>query len=202
MKTLTTIFVVLLFSNAAVNETITNDERKFAVKYLTETQQYLENAIKGLSKEQLEFKATPESWSVAQCVEHIAMAESGIIGFIKQMQQQPADGSKRSEIKYTKEEDLISAVTDRSGKANAPEFLKPSGKFADTEAAFAAFNTERNETKKYIEETQDDLHNHLRLHPFFGMLDSYQWIILISAHTKRHTLQIEEVKSNENFPKK
>jgi hypothetical protein len=33
-------------------------------------------------------------------------------------------------------------------------------------------------------------------------MDAYEWLIFMSAHTKRHTLQIEEVKADPKFPKK
>ena len=202
MKTLISFLVVLLFTSASVIDTPTKEERKFAVKYLSQTQQDLAKAIKGLSAEQLQFKATPENWSIAQCLEHIAIAEVGIFGRIKEFQQKPADASKRSEIKFTHAEELIKVVTDRSEKVKAPEFLQPTGKYESSAVAFEAFNKQRNETKKWIEETQDDLHNHLLPHPLFGQLDSYQWVILIGAHCKRHTLQIEEVKEHPQFPSK
>jgi len=32
-------------------------------------------------------------------------------------------------------------------------------------------------------------------------MDAYQWLLLISAHSARHTAQIEEVKADPNFPK-
>jgi hypothetical protein len=35
----------------------------------------------------------------------------------------------------------------------------------------------------------------------FGTWDGYQWLVLISAHSARHTLHIEEVKADPNFPK-
>jgi hypothetical protein len=35
-----------------------------------------------------------------------------------------------------------------------------------------------------------------------GTVDTYQLFIFIAAHSKRHTLQIDEVKSDPNFPKK
>jgi len=37
--------------------------------------------------------------------------------------------------------------------------------------------------------------------PAIGTLDGYQWILLISGHERRHTLQILEVKADPNFPK-
>ena len=202
MKTLISFFVVLLFTSTSVTDTLTKEERKYAVKYLSQTQQDLAKAIKGLSAEQLQFKATPESWSIAQCLEHIAIAETGIFGRIKEFQQKPADASKRSEIKFGNPEELIRVVTDRSEKVKAPEFLQPVGKFQSSAAAFEAFTKQRDETKRWIGETQDDLHNHVLPHPLFGQLDSYQWMILIGAHCKRHTLQIEEVKAHPQFPSK
>jgi len=52
----------------------------------------------------------------------------------------------------------------------------------------------------HIKETKDDLRNPFGELPF-GWVDSYQLLIFMSAHTQRHTLQIEEVKANPNFPK-
>ena len=33
-------------------------------------------------------------------------------------------------------------------------------------------------------------------------MDGYQWLLLLSAHSGRHTEQIEEVKADPNFPTK
>ena len=33
------------------------------------------------------------------------------------------------------------------------------------------------------------------------MMDTYQWMLLVAGHSKRHTLQIEEVKASPGFPK-
>jgi hypothetical protein len=32
-------------------------------------------------------------------------------------------------------------------------------------------------------------------------MDAYQWVIFNGAHSKRHTAQIEEVKTDSNYPK-
>jgi hypothetical protein len=32
-------------------------------------------------------------------------------------------------------------------------------------------------------------------------LDGYEWMLLIAAHSERHTKQILEVKADSNFPK-
>lgn len=202
MKTFLSIFILLLCTQATISETtLTKEERDFAIAYLTETQNYFQQAVKGLSTQQLNFKATPESWSIAQCIEHIAITESMGMGMITQLMQAPADGSKRSEIKITNEV-LMKALEDRSFKAKAPEVIQPTGRYATAEDAAMAFIKQRDEVKAWVAKTQDDMHNHLMPHPAFGMLDSYQWILLLGGHCKRHSLQIEEVKAHPDFPKK
>ena len=47
--------------------------------------------------------------------------------------------------------------------------------------------------------TEDDLRNRYFDFPF-GKADSYQIILFLSGHTKRHTDQIKEVIANEKFP--
>jgi hypothetical protein len=181
-------------------ESLSPAERKFAIDYFKETKSHLLKDVKGLSVAQLNFKATDSSWSVAQCVEHIALAETLIWQWMQATLQQPATPEKKSDEKYTTES-LIAAVTDRSHKFKAPEMLKPEGKFPNTDAALQAFVSRRDSTIAYLASTQDDLKNHFTVHPAFGTIDLYQGFILVAGHCARHTLQLEEVKANPNFPK-
>lgn len=197
------VFFIALICCSFVSSTgsLTDAERNFAVKHLTDTKAYLLNAIKGLSEAQLNFKASPDRWSILECVEHITNTETLAFEGVTQSVKNPANPEKRSEIKFT-DEQLISAVLDRSVKAKAPEVIQPKGKYTTLESALNVFDAQREKTIEYVKTTSDDLRDHLRPHPALGMLDSYQWILLIGAHQKRHTLQIEEVKADKNFPKK
>jgi hypothetical protein len=95
----------------------------------------------------------------------------------------------------------LERVPDRSHKAQAPEFLKPTNRWATREELTKAFEDSRRATMDYIRTTNDDLRDHFFAHPLLGQMDAYQWILLISAHSERHTKQIEEVKADPNFPK-
>ncbi|MGA8540262.1 MAG: DinB family protein, partial [Terriglobales bacterium] len=99
------------------------------------------------------------------------------------------------------DEIILTRVPDRSHKAQAPEFLKPTNRWATREELTMAFEDSRKATMDYVRTTNDDLRDHFAPHPVFGTLDAYQWILLISAHSERHTKQIEEVKADPNFPK-
>jgi len=59
----------------------------------------------------------------------------------------------------------------------------------------------RARTIEFVRTTQEDLHDHFMDHPVFKTLDVYQWMLLTSAHMRRHTAQILEVKADPNFPK-
>ncbi|MBX5496034.1 MAG: DinB family protein [Bryobacteraceae bacterium] len=64
------------------------------------------------------------------------------------------------------------------------------------------FKARRDQSIAFIDKTQDELRTRLANHPALGTLDAYQWFLLLSAHTERHTNQIKEVKANPKFPKK
>lgn len=188
--------------NRSVNApgTLSTDERKFAIDYFLKTRERLLKDIKGLSETQLNFKTDSTRWSIYQCTEHIALAETMIWQWIQMTEQQPATPEKRSEVKVTLDQ-LMKGMLDRSQKYQAPEMLKPEKKFPDTHAALQAFLLRRDSTIYYIRSTQDDLKNHFITHPVAGTMDLYQGLVMLAAHSERHTLQIEEVMADPNFPK-
>ena len=180
---------------------ITDEERQFAADYMKLTRDALVKDVSGLSDAQLIFQASPEKWSVALCLEHIALAETALMNYIQNGLKQPSDSSGRSAITAS-DTTVLRVVTDRSHKSTAPEILKPEGKFPTSEEALRSFIAKRNQNIEYVMTTHDDLRNHYLNHAIMGKIDDYQGILLIAAHCRRHTLQIEEVMANPNFPKK
>jgi len=175
----------------------TQTDRAAAVKYLEETRQAFLTAIDGVSEAQWKFKAGPDRWSIAEVAEHIAISEGTILGLIQtQMLTAPAPTGERMA-----DEKLIAVITDRSKKATAPEMLKPVNKWATREALTKDFNTARDRTIEWIKTTKEDLRAHAAPHPAFGSLDVHQWVLLVAGHSARHTAQIEEVKTQNGYPK-
>jgi uncharacterized damage-inducible protein DinB len=181
--------------------TLTTQEREAALKQFEATRDNFLKSIAGLSQKQWTFKPAPDRWSVAEVAEHIAVSESAIFGLVqKQIMQSPAAPEKRDQVKG-KDEMIAERVPDRSHKAQAPEFLRPTGRWATEAELTKAFEDSRAATMEYVRTTNDDLRDHFFDHPVFGTMDGYQWLLLISAHSARHTAQIEEVKADPNFPK-
>jgi hypothetical protein len=138
---------------------------------------------------------------VAEVAEHITVAESTIMSLVqKRLMSSPAAPEKREQVKG-KDQMILERMPDRSHKAQAPEILRPTGRWATEVDLVKAFNESRAANMEYIRTTNDDLRDHFFDHPVFGPLDGYQWLLLLSAHSARHTAQIEEVKADPNFPK-
>ena len=179
--------------------TLTAEDRQKAADYLDQTRQDFLASISGLSEAQWKYKPAPDRWSIAEVAEHIALSEGTILGMISErILKGPAAPAGTEKVA---DEKVISTVTDRSGKAQAPEMLKPTNQWATQAELVKAFEESRAKTIDYVKTTQDDLRGHAGPHPALGTIDGYQWVLLLSAHSARHTAQIEEVKADPGFPK-
>ena len=178
------------------------EERQSAIKYLEETRQKVLDSLKDLSDAQWKFKSAPERWSAAEVAEHIAVSEEAILGLVTERVMKSPAAPEKKEAAKDKDELVRTSVTNRSVKVQAPEMLKPASRFKTREEMIKAFNASRDKTIEYVKTTQDDLRSHFGPHPIFKDLDAYQWVLLISGHSERHSLQILEVKADPNFPKK
>lgn len=177
---------------------LTTAERKFAVDHLNKTRTDLVAAVQGLSEAQLNYKPAPDRWSVLECVQHITLASQGIHSLMEQTLKTPNDNAFKPTVT---DEEFIKGVEDRSRKAQAPEPMKPShSPYKDLASTLKAFNDGRDSLINYVNTTHDDLRSHIA-DLGFAKVDAYQVILLISAHTNRHTQQLNEVKADAGFPK-
>jgi hypothetical protein len=192
--------VLVAISQVAYTQPTAKD-RDTAVKYLEETKQNFLKSIDGLSEAQWTFKAGPDRWSIAETAEHIAISESTILSLIRdKVMQAPKPPTAPATLP---DQTVIAAITDRTQKAQAPEMLKPTNRWATRDALTKEFVGARQKTVDYVKTTTDDLRGHFTPHPALQKdLDAYQWVLLLAAHSARHTAQIEEVKASPGYPKK
>ncbi len=185
----------------AASATLTPEEREAALKQFETSRDNFLKSIAGLSEKQWTFKPAPDRWSVAEVAEHITVSESTLLGLVQnKLMQSPAAPEKREQVKG-KDQLILERVPDRSHKAQAPEMLRPTGRWATEADLTKTFESSRKATMDYVRTTNDDLRDHFFDHPALGTLDGYQWLLLIATHSARHTKQIEEVKADPNFPK-
>ena len=201
MKGMIAALLVVLFCSVlpAAEPALTPEERAKAVKLLRDSQKEFLDAVEKLSEAQWAYKPAAERWSVAEVAEHIMLSEVLIFGRVeKALAEKP---NPEWEAKTAgKTEILERALPNRERKAQAPEALKPQGKWTKAEI-LSRFKEARAKTLKFAEETNAPLKQHTQDNPFFGTLNAYQWLIYVPLHNIRHDQQIAEVKADAGFPK-
>jgi hypothetical protein len=178
---------------------LSEEQRKFARDYLETTKADFLKAIAGLSAQQVTYKPDEKTWSILDIAEHITLAEQRFFDIIEKEIKNAPDSSPRR-VKLS-EQDIIDRLTNRGFKAKSPESITAKGTFATIADAQQAFEKQRDANIAYISSTNDLLHWYFWRHPATGKIDLYQTIILMAAHSKRHILQMEEVKALPGFPK-
>jgi hypothetical protein len=200
MKKLFLMASALLMLSFLVVDPISKKERSYATKLLKDTEKGVKDQVKGLTEAQLKFKPAADRWSIEECVKHIAKSEEMLRQMMEGALKEAANPDKRSEIKLT-DEQIVQKIEDRSTKVKTNEKLMPENiDLKNTEEALASFMKNRDKLIEYVKSTNEDLRNHVATLPF-GMIDSYQFVLFIAAHSNRHTQQIIEVKADPNYPK-
>ena len=70
------VILCTVLAAAAIAETpISSGDRQRLLAHLEMTEGWLASELQGLSEAQLKFRISPDSWSIADVVEHLAIAE-------------------------------------------------------------------------------------------------------------------------------
>jgi hypothetical protein len=189
---------LLLLGAVAFGQILTQADREKGVQYLQQTRDGVSEAVKGLSEAQMRFKAAPDRWSVAETLEHIALAEDFLLQNVTdKIMKAPVGAADRDTAKI--DAMVLAMVPDRSQKRQAPGPLVPTGRWTPAET-LDHFMKCRATTIAFLESTPD-LRQHVVDSPLKQPMDAYEWLLFIAAHSERHTKQINEVKADANFPK-
>ena len=180
-------------SAPAANE-LTPGERQRLLAHLEMTESWLVSELAGLSKAQLEFKMTPESWSITQVVEHLAIAEPQYWQKLQDSMKQPTTTEKMEAT----DAGILWYGIDRTNRARTGEARVPHGQFPDAASSLASFRKLRAAMTDYAKSSAEDMRGRKLLE---GNMDVYQWFLMISSHSQRHILQIREIKAHGSYPR-
>ena len=184
---------VLLVAPLA-GEPMKDGDRQRLLAHLEMTESWLVSELNGLSPAQLTFRMTPESWSITDVTEHLAIAEPQYWQKVQDSMKQPATTEK---LEATDAAILWYGI-DRTNRQKTGEARVPHGTFKTAADALASFRKLRSTMRDYAQSTSEDLRSRKLLE---GNMDVYQWFLMISTHSQRHILQIREVKAHSGYPK-
>jgi hypothetical protein len=186
--------------------------------------------LRPLSQAQLDFQPDPNSWSIGQVAEHVALSERGLLDIVKSLLQGPA-GRRVLEVSYDQLPLTIQGIpnsvarlsfellspfsfltrftpksvvqfmlANRVLKAKAAPQSEPA--HGKARADLLAFLSEvRQSTLRFLESVKNkDLSQFHWSHPILGYQDLYGILDLITSHDNRHIRQIEIVRNDPRFP--
>ena len=197
---LAALFGAALFAPGLLAGETTKADRDKLIEHLKTTEAAFLKSIDGVSDAQWRWKPAPDRWSVAEAAEHITKAEDLLRGVVEGMLKAPAAPEILAKTKG-KDDVVLKVTPDRTQKFKAPEPLVPQGSFASKAALVDAFKAARAKTLA-LASGSTDLRAHAAAGLPMGELDGVQGLLFLSAHTERHTKQIEEVKATAGYPAK
>ena len=198
---MTLVRALLLASLVAVPATtaagpMTEGERQRLLAHFELTESWLASELTGLSAAQLAFRMAPDSWSIRDVVEHLAIAEPQYWKQVEDSLAKPLPATPYTA--QATDAGILWYGIDRGNRQRTGEARVPDGRFKTAAAAQASFVKLRATMKTRAKSSQEDF----RGRPLIdGNMDVYQWFLMISTHAQRHILQIREVKAHPGYPK-
>src|SRR5215471_4981937 len=123
-----------------------SNERHELLNDLQSGKQALANALVGVSEEMARRKPGPERWSILECMEHLAVAETHMLG-----KTLTAAAIAEPRINSIREKAIRERGADRTRRVESPEVARPTGRFQTLEKATETFNSARNRAIEFVE---------------------------------------------------
>jgi uncharacterized damage-inducible protein DinB len=175
----------------------TEKDRDFALKYMNDTRADFIRELTGISDAQLNFRAAEGRWTIAEIAEHIIVVEQALFGMFTNAK---AASAKCEDAPRIADMALILAITNRMQKFQAPEQVRPNGRWKTRDDLLANFEKTRTATIEFIKSNKADLRGTFVQSPM-GTVDSFQSILFLTGHGERHLLQLKEVKADPKYPR-
>lgn len=163
--------------------------------------QHIYDDVSALSQKQLDFKPTPDAWSISEVLSHLHVVEKGLPKLYAILLKKAEEAGLRPETEGSMlnclDEFQIEVVTQRM---NAPERVLPQTGIAKADL-FASLQQSRQAILDALAPTGDyDLSEVKWPHPALGEINFYQWVLFIGKHEKRHLGQINAIMNADGFP--
>jgi hypothetical protein len=199
MKTLRVLpFLVLAMTVRLCAAPMSDMDREHLLVHFEMTTQMVAEEVRGLSPAQLEYKASPDRWSIREVLSHLAVAEPDYWRDLQKAVKAPPDMKDKKSV--ASDADIMWYGIDRVVHQKTGGGHEKVDTYKDLGVALGKFQGLRATMIQYIKTTQDDL----RAHSFGDkeVIDCWQWMLEISTHAERHIQQIREIKADAKFPNK
>lgn len=163
--------------------------------------------VRGLSEQQLNWKPDAKQWSIAQCLEHLAITSRQFNSYFKQLIESarlkwPTKGAIPYRPSLVGGWLIKQVVPETTRKVPAPKVFKPSDSSSIPDA-LALFLKQQEEFVRFVRESEGVDYNRARLRSPVTPLMRYSLadaFVVTIVHGYRHLAQANRVKAMPNFP--
>ena len=147
--------------------------------------------LDSLSGEELSFKAGPDKWSIVEVVEHLVIAEQGLL---KQLSAHIPATTLDAEAKTPEKHQIVIKVMERDIEVDVPhESLEPHGNIA-LEDLLIQWNQIREKLPGVLAEIKPEKKDDpVFQHPFSGPLDIADTLQFFEVHFDNHMRHIDRI---------
>jgi hypothetical protein len=177
---------------------MTATEKQALLDQLQQSHGRMSKLLSGLTESQWNFREAPGRWTIAECIEHIAIVEKRVLSRVEQKLTEPPEPEKKP-LAAGKDEIIPAMIPKRTTRVVAPEPARPTGGWNPPDLA-PHFSDTRRRTIEFARTADHRLREHIFPHAALGEIDCYQWLLFTVHHGERHARQIEEIKAHREYP--
>ena len=163
--------------------------------------------VRGLTEEQLNWKPDAKQWSIAQCLEHLAVTSRQFNGYFAQLIESarlkwPTIGAVRYRPSLVGGWLIKQVVPETSRAFPAPKVFRPSDS-SSIHDALGLFLKQQEEFVRFVQQSEGVDYNRARLRSPVTPLMRYSLadaFVVTIVHGYRHLAQANRVKAMPNFP--
>ena len=154
----------------------------------------LRAAVDAIPEERRSERPSPDRWSVAEVLEHLAVVERAMLKVCSRQFAKAREAGLPEETETTSILQLlpVAYVANRERVLKSPDPLVPKGMSAET--AWRELENTRTQFREFVRSCDGLALGRVSFpHPAFGDLNLYQWLLFAAGHHARHAAQIREI---------
>jgi uncharacterized damage-inducible protein DinB len=171
--------------------------RKIAepLNYAERQREVLFEAVRLIPASLRDQRGDPDTWSVAEVLEHLHRVEKSIARLLAHLRDQAKAAGLEPESEGGSVLESLDQLQllDRGVRLNAPEPVMPRGRLTAAQG-MAALAESRQALISALRDVDGlALGRVTYAHPLMGSLNLYQWVLFVGQHEARHAAQIQDI---------
>nr|WP_295922734.1 DinB family protein [uncultured Dyadobacter sp.] len=175
----------------------TATDKQATIEQLIRTRDAVVKETENLTPEQWAFRESPDRWSIAEVVEHLALWE---IVWFRELSIGTRNKPQPELIKTTRPDSYYQEFIMEPNPHKAAEIAKPTG-FIKGKDNLTFFLRGREQSLSFVRTSEADMRAIFELTGTPDPRNMHQVLIYQWGHTDRHLRQILKVKSHPSYPK-